>query len=177
MLKSITKLSFLPLALSILGACATYASSGHITILQPLTARIDNNAVAIVTVTPLEKLGPLDKDVRKAIQQLDDRLFRQLVSDGVFKQVLHETEHAKYYVRVRVTKARVVAAIAKFWLGGIAGSDELKVLVEVFEQPSNHPILEFAVHGESVTYAYSLQGHIDAAIMEIVDRIILVLMK
>ena len=177
MLKSITRLSFLPLALSILGACATHFSSGHITILQPLTARIDNNAVAIVTVTPLEKLGPLDKDVRQAIHRLQDRLFGQLVSDGVFKQVLHETEHAKYYVRVRVTKARAVAASARFWLGGIAGSNELKVLVEVFEQPSNHPILEFAVHGESATESLVSEGDMDAAIMEIVDRIILVLMK
>jgi len=168
-------LVFLAFAVSFLPACS---SSGQMKMLQPLkeTDRIDHTATAILNVVPGEGLQP-DEDLREIILSLRGQLFGRLVSDGVFKQVVHEGEPAKYYVRVQVNTADQVSMGARIMFGVLAGANELDVRVEVFEESSDNSIMTFTVLGESASHPFSGESEMEDAMREVVNKIILSLMK
>ena len=168
-------LFFFALVIALLPACS---SSGQMTMLQPLddTQRIDHNAATVLTVVPGGGLQP-DEDLSETILSLRGQLFGRLVSDGVFKQVVHEGEPAKYYVRVQVNTADQVSMGARIMFGAFAGGNELDVRVEVFEKSSDQSIMTFTVLGESATHILSGESEMEDAIREVVNKIILSLMK
>ena len=173
MTKRITVLSFLALVFGMLVACA---SSGQLKMMQPPTEQIDHNAVTVLTVIPGEGLQP-DEDLREVILRLRGQLFGRLVSDGIFRQVVHEGERAKYYVRVRVNTAEQVSMAARIMFGVLAGANELDVRVEVFEESSEISIMAFTVSGESASHILSGESEMEDAIREVVDKIILGLLR
>ncbi len=175
MTKRMTMLLFFGLVLVFLPACS---SSGHMKILQPLkdTARIDHNATAVLEVVPGKALQP-DEDLRETILNLRGQLFGRLVSDGVFKQVVHEGNPAKYYIRVHVNVADQVSMGARIMFGVLAGANELSVRVEVFEKSSENSIMTFTASGESASHPFSGESEMEDAIREVVNKIIVSLMK
>jgi len=175
MTKRITMLIFLALVFGVLSACS---SSGQMKMLQPLkeTERIDHNATTVLNVVPGEGLQP-DEDLREIILNLRGQLFGRLVSDGVFKQVVHEGDPAKYYVRVQVNVADQVSMGARIMFGVLAGANELDVRVEVFEESSDNSIMTFTASGESASHPFSGESEMEDSIREVVNKIILTLMK
>ena len=171
----ITKLFLLAFVVSFLPACS---SSGQMKMLQPLgeTQRIDHTAKTVLNVVPGEGLQP-DEDLREIILNLRGQLFGRLVSDGVFKQVVHEGEPAKYYIRVQVNNADQVSMGARIAFGVFAGANELDVRVEVFEESSDSSIMTFTVYGESASHPFSGESEMEDSIREVVNKIILSLMK
>ena len=163
------------ISISLLSACS---SSGQVKILSPLegTARIDHNATAILEVVPGKGLQP-DEDLREMILNLRGQLFGRLVSDGIFKQVVHEGDPAKYYIRVYVNIADQVSMGARIMFGVFAGANELSVRVEVFEESSENSIMTFTASGESASHLFSGESEMEDAIREVVNKIILSLMK
>jgi Domain of unknown function (DUF4410) len=175
MTKRITQLFFLAIAISVLPACS---SSGEMKILQTLdeTHRIDHAATTILKVEPAEGLQP-DEDLRELILTLRGQLFGRLVSDGVFKQVVHEGDPAKYYVRIQVNDADQVSTVARIAFGVFAGANKLNVRVEVFEESTEKSIMTFTASGESASHPFSTESEMEDAIREVVNKIILSLMK
>lgn len=175
MTKKIPMLFLLLLILGILSACS---SSGEMKVLQPLneTDRIDHTATTVLNVVPAEGLQP-DEDLRELILTLRGQLFGRLVSDGVFKQVVHEGDPAKYYVRVQVDAADQVSTAARIAFGVFAGSNDLNVRVEVFEKSTDKSIMTFTASGESASHPFSTESEMEDAIREVVNKIILSLSK
>ena len=175
MTKRITTLSFLALASGILAACA---SSGQMKMVQPLkdTERIDHNAVTVLTVIPDASLH-LDEKVREVIRRIRGQLFGRLVSDGIFRQVVHEGERAKYHVRVHVNTTEHNPMGAGTMFGNVSGAHKLDVRVEVFEESSDNSIMAFTVFGESASHILFGESEMEDAIRETVDKIILSLMN
>ena len=163
------------ISICLLPACS---SSGQVKILSPLeeTARIDHNATAILEVVPGKGLQP-DEDLREMILNLRGQLFGRLVSDGIFKQVVHEGDPAKYYIRVYVNIADQVSMGARIMFGVFAGANELSVRVGVFEESSENSIMTFTASGESASHPFSGESEMEDAIREVVNKIILSLMK
>ena len=91
--------------------------------------------------------------------------------------MVHEGEPAKYYVRVQVKAADQVSMGARIMLGVLAGANELDVRVEVFEKSSDSSIMTFTVSGESALHPFSRESEMEDAIREVVNKIILSLMK
>jgi len=166
----IANLLFLTLVVSLLPACS---SSGQMKILQPLTEteRIDHNAVARLTVVPGESLQ-LDEDLRRIIKNLRGQLFGRLISDGIFKQVVHENDPAKYYIRVKVNTADQVSQTARIMFGVMAGANKLDVRVELFDASSDNSIMIFTASGESASHPFSGQSQMDDAISQVVEKIV-----
>lgn len=175
MTKRIPMFFLLALAVSVLPACS---SSGQMKMLQPLndSQRIDHTATTVLDVVPGEGLEP-DEDLREIILNIRGQLFGRLVSDGVFKQVVHEGEAAKYFVRVIVNVADQVSMGARIAFGVLAGANELDVRIEVFEKSSENSIMTFTASGESASHPFSGESEMEDSIREVVNKIILTLMK
>jgi hypothetical protein len=113
--------------------------------------------------------------VLEAMQRLRGQLFGRLVSEGVFKQVVHEGEPAKYAVDTRMLAATEVSQGARIFFGVLAGSNELAVHVQVFDKSTNALLTSFTARGESASHPLSSENDMDDAIREVVDEIILAL--
>ena len=159
-------------ALILVAACS---SSGAIKMSQPLEKRIDNTNVASLSVSMSEAVKTGDDSAREVTQRLRGSLFGRLVSEGIFKQVVHDRESAQFHIDVRLMDAREVSAGARIFLGVLAGANSLAVTVTVIDNDANKPVTNFVVTGKSASHPLSPEDDMDDAIEEVVDEIILAL--
>lgn len=167
--KNIFLLSFL----AFLFGCS---SSGEMKMSQPLTTSIERGEIAALSVKISENAGAGDSDAaREVAQRLKGQLFGRLVSEGVFRQVVHEGDKSKYILDVTLSDANEVSQGARIFFGVLAGSNTLVVVVKLFDAASPHPLTEFVVTGESASHPFSSENDMDDAIREVVDEIVLAL--
>ena len=139
-----------------------------------LQTRIDHGAVAALSVEAEQGVERTEA-VQEAVQRLRGQLFGRLVSEGVFRQVVHRGEAAKYVVNVRLIAATEVSQGARIFMGVLAGANELAVNVNVSDASASAPLTRFTVKGESASHPLSSENDMDDAIREVVDEIILAL--
>ena len=160
----------LVIALLIAGLVSACASSGKVTITQPKTQAISPGKTVSLSVKP----GVADpKPIhQKASTRVRDALFGKLVSNSIFKAVVHAPEPADYSMDVKISGARQVSTGARIWLGVMAGSNNITLTVQVHNQATNQLITAFEVRGESAAHPLSSQAGLDDAVREAVDRLI-----
>lgn len=157
------------LVLGFLSACS---SSGKIVIAQPPNEPIVHSKTVALSVEPdvaQEDLEPIHTDVANRIRAA---LFGRLVSDRIFKAVVHSSDPADYGMEVKVTGAREVSTGARIWLGAMAGSNNLKLDVSLQNRATKSVVTEFYVEGASASHPFSSQAGLDDAIREAVQRVI-----
>ena len=159
-------------ALIFLTACS---SSGEIKISKPLVERIDNSDVAALSVSASASVDSSDSEIREVMQRLQGALFGRLVSEGVFKQVVHENEPSQYFIDVKLMDADEVSQGARIFLGVLAGANSLIVSVTVTDTGKDEHVTNFVVTGKSASHPLSSENDMDDAIREVVDEIILAL--
>jgi len=164
---------FLTLFLIILFGCS---SAGEININQPLNSTIDHQEIAAIQVVPDDGLDSKDESVIEVTQRLKGELFGRLVSEGIFRQVVHVGDEAKYLLNVRLVDAHEVSQGSRLWWGFLAGANSLAVTVQIIDSSSSEvPIMDFVVKGTSASHPISSESDMDDAIREVVDEIILAL--
>ena len=170
-----------PLYRNILFLCFLFtfagcSSSGEIKINQPLTGTIDHKEIVALSVAPADDMDSNDETVKKVILRLKGALFGRLVSEGVFRQVVHEGDEAKYILNVKVAGAREVSQGARIFFGVLAGANTLVVSVQLNDSATpRSPMVDLVATGESAAHPFSSENDMDDAIREVVDEIILAL--
>jgi hypothetical protein len=104
--------------------------------------------------------------------RLRERLFGKLVSDRIFKAVVHSPEPADYRMEVKLHGARQVSTGARIWLGAMAGSNNLSLSTQVYDSSSKRLVSAFDVEAASVSHPLSSEAELDDAIREAVDKIV-----
>lgn len=111
----------------------------------------------------------------RMIQRLRSELFGRLVSEAVFKYVLHPQEKGDYLMEVRVLETEEVSQGARILLGVFAGSNKLQCAVRVVDQANGRLVTEFNVEGESAAHPLSSENGLEDAVREVVSNIIVAL--
>ncbi len=172
-MKAITRTLVSFATLLIVSGCS---SVGEVQIERSLDTRIDNGAVASLSVQPDKSLEKTEA-VTKAVQRLRGELFGRLVSDQVFRQVVHPGEAARYDINVELLATREVSQGARIFWGVMAGSNELAVRVNVHDSDTKAVLTSFTAKGKSASHPFSSESHMDDAIREVVDEVIVALTK
>ena len=162
------------LALAVL--LAGCSSTGTVKVDKPATGSIDHRATAAVLVSADSAIKNKE-GVSEAVRRLRGQLFGRLMSEGVFRQVVHPGEPARYKVEATLLGATEVSQSSRILFGVLAGANELSVRVEVFEQGQPAPIMSLVAKGESASHPMSSQNDMDDAIREVVDEVVLLLQK
>ena len=161
------KLAIVILVVSFVSACS---SSGTLTITQPKTQGIIPGHTVSLSVKPdVENPLPVHQEVATRMR---DRLFGKLVSEGIFKAVVHAPEPADYSMDVKIRGAREVSTGARIMLGAMIGPNTTKAAVEVRNQATNQLIEAFEVTGTSAAHPMSTEAGLDDAVREAVDKVI-----
>ncbi len=159
--------------LALVSACS---SVGKTQIIQAKQMQIKTDAIASLSVNPPNSIPDDQKDTYMEVtQRLKGQLFGRLMSEGGFKQVVHENENADYKMEVNLLEANEVSQGARIFFGVLAGANALRVNVTLSDIASQKVITSFAVSGESASHPLSSESGMDDAIKEVVDEIILVL--
>ena len=153
--------------LLILAACS---SSGKLELLQSKSASIPPGK----TVSLIVK-SDKDEDSLRMVQRLRGELFGRLVSEAIFKQVLHPREKGDYAMEVQVLKAEVVSQGARIFFGVLAGANKLRCSVKLVDQVTGRVVTSFNVEGESASHPFSTENGLDDAVREVVTNMIVAL--
>lgn len=172
-MKAITRTLVSFAALLIVSGCS---SVGEVQIERQLDTKIDHGAVASLSVQP-DKSVERSEAVTKAVQRLRGQLFGRLVSDGVFRQVVHPGDAARYDINVELLAAKEVSQGARIFWGVMAGSNELAVRVNVHDSDTKTVLTSFTAKGTSASHPFSSENDMDDAIREVVDEVIVALRK
>lgn len=170
-MKKICKATFVVCAIAMISACS---STGEIQTSTALTHQIDHSAVASLSAKPHAEVKPTPAVV-EATTRLRGQLFGRLVSEGVFRQVVHEGEPSQYKVEASLLAASEVSQGARIFFGVFAGSNQLAVEVKVFDAAQGGLLTSFVAKGTSASHPLSSENDMDDAIREVVDEIILAL--
>lgn len=163
-----SKLNFL-LLLTIPMFMAACSSSGKILVTQPPTETVDHKKTVALSVEPgVEQPEAVHIDVANRVRAA---LFGRLVSDRIFKAVVHKPDPADYTMDIVLQGAREVSTGARIMLGAMAGSNNLHLDVTL-RKPNNQVISAFSVEGNSASHPWSSQSSVDDAIREAVEQII-----
>ena len=150
--------------LLILAACS---SSGKLELLQLKSASIPPGK----TVSLIVK-SDQDEDSLRMVQRLRGELFGRLVSEAIFKQVLHPREKGDYAMEVQVLKAEVVSQGARIFFGVFAGANKLRCSVKLVEQATGRVVTSFNAEGESASHPFSTESGLEDAVREVVTNMI-----
>jgi hypothetical protein len=151
------------------------SSTGSLQMNQQLKRSIDHNAKSAVFVHPHDKMKNVDEGVKNAVQNLKSELFGRLVSEGVFSQVVNDTQNAEYKLDVSLIAADEVSQGMRIMFGVLAGSNELKAQVQLIEVATDKSLADFTVAGESASHPLSSENDMDDAINQVTDKIIVAL--
>jgi hypothetical protein len=110
------------------------------------------------------------KEASEVADRLKNELFSRLVSEGIFSYVFQPGEPADYRLNVAVTQAEEVSQTARFWLGALAGRNELDAAVALYDEASGNLLTDFEVMGESARVLS--RNDIEDAVHEAADKII-----
>jgi len=151
----------------LLGACS---SSGKLALDQAKSGSIPPGKTVSLIVES-------DKDDNSVamIQRLRGEMFGRLVSEAVFKHVLHPQETGDYTMKVQVLDTNEVSQGARIFFGVLAGANKLRCSVQLVEQRTGNLVTSFQVEGESAAHPFSTENGKDDAIREVVTKIIVAL--
>lgn len=136
------------------------------------TEAIAHNKTVSLSVEPdvaQDEIKPVHTEVANRIRA---ELFGRLVSDRVFKSVVHAPDRADYSMDVKVKGARQVSTGARIMLGAMAGANNLKLDVSLREQGSSNLVTAFKVEGHSASHPFSSESGLDDAIREAVQQVV-----
>ena len=160
----------LVIVLFFVGLMSACSSKGTLKITQSKNVGIPTgNTVALLVEPDVENTRPIHQEVSTRIR---DRLFGKLVSEAIFKSVVHVPEPADYRMNVKILGARQVSTGARIWLGVMAGSNNVSSAVQVHDQKTKQLITSFEVTGTSAAHPFSSEADLDDAIREAIDNII-----
>lgn len=172
-MKAITRTLVSFAALFLFSGCS---SVGEVQIERNLDTKIDHGAVASLSVQP-DKSMERTEAVLEAVQRLRGQLFGRLVSEGVFRQIVHPGDTARYEINVELLTAKEVSQGARIFWGVLAGSNELAIRVQVHDSDTNTVLTSFTAKGTSASHPLSSESDMDDAIREVVDEVIVALSK
>ena len=157
-------------------AVSACASWGTLEVGHPRSDVIPPGKSVALWVTPTIP-GDASKDARKDASEVADRLkselFGRLVSEGIFSYVFQPGEPADYRMDVSVMQAEEVSPAARFWLGALAGRNNLKAAVALYEEATGDLMTDFKVTGQSGSV--SSRSDVEDAVHEAANQIILAL--
>ena len=158
--------------LSALGLAAC-SSSGTLEMGHARSEPIPPGKSVALWVAPMVA-ADASKEARQAASEAADRLkselFGRLVSEGVFNYVFQPGEPADYRMEVSVMQAQEVSPAARFWLGTLAGRNDLEAAVALYDEATGALITDFKVTGQSGSVAS--RSDIEDAVHEAADKII-----
>jgi hypothetical protein len=99
-------------------------------------------------------------------------LHGRLVSEDIFRQVLPAGESADYGMDVKLSNIVLVSQEARMLFAALAGANELTAEVTLRSKPDNSTITVFTVTGKSAANLYSSENDMNAAIEEVVMKIV-----
>jgi hypothetical protein len=141
-----------------------------LTVLQPKTQSIPpGQTVALLVEVDVPEPLPVHQEVAT---RLRERLFGRLVSEGIFRAVVHVPEPADYHMDVKIRGARQVSAIARIMLASASGPNAAAVAVVVRHQATDHLVTVFEATATSESHPLSSESSLDDAVRRAVDRII-----
>ena len=111
----------------------------------------------------------------RMIQRLRSELFGRLVSEAIFKRVLHPQEKGDYVMEVRVLDTEEVSQGARIFFGVLAGSNRMRCGVRLVDHATGRVVTDFNVEGASASHPLSSENGLDDAIREVVSNIIIAL--
>jgi hypothetical protein len=149
------------IGLLLLTACN---SSGTLAVATPKAEPIPAGKVVALSVTSAE-----DEDSRDAAGRLQNDLFGRLVTGGVFKQVVQAGQPADYRMTVALSGVEKVSQGARIFFGVLAGSNELKADVTLFNG-TGAVVEKFTVTGESASHPLSDENGLDDAVREAASK-------
>jgi len=159
----------IPIAFSLLiTACS---SSGTMVIKQPMTQKIlpdKSVSLSVGIITGKEQ----ESDFMEVQSRVRERLFGKLLSEGIFKSVVRESEPSDYIMDIMVTDARVVSGAARVMVGVMAGHNDAGLDVKLTEREGNRLVTAFSVDGTSASHPFSSETSLDDAIREAVNNIV-----
>jgi anti-anti-sigma regulatory factor len=141
-------------------------SSGTLAVSTPKAEPIPAGKVVALSVT-----APEDEDSQDAAGRLQNDLFGRLVTAGLFKQVVQSGQAADYRMTVALSGVDKVSQGARIFLGVLAGSNELKAEVTLFN-PAGAVVEKFAVTGESASHPLSDENGLDDAVREAATKVV-----
>ena len=157
-------------AVLIVGLVSACSSSGTLTVTQPKTQGIlPGQTVSLTVVVDVAEPLPVHQEVATRVRE---RLFGRLVSDGIFRAVVHPPEPADYHMDVKIRGAREVSTGARIMLGVMIGPNTTAVAVTVRHQATNQLVTAFEATGTSAAHPLSSEAGLDDAVREAVVKII-----
>ena len=115
--------------LLVVGLVSACSSSGTLTVTHPKTQGIPPGHTVSLAVE-LEVAEPLPVH-QEVVTRIRERLFGRLVSDRIFKAVVHAPDPADYHMDVKIRGAREVSTGARIMLGAMIGPNTTTVAVTV----------------------------------------------
>ena len=152
------------------GLVSACSSSGTLTITQPKTQSIPPGHTVSLAVE-LDVAEPLAVH-QEVVTRIRERLFGRLVSDRIFKAVVHAPDPADYRMDVKIRGAREVSTGARIMLGAMIGPNTTSVVVAVRHQATDQVITAFEATGTSAAVPLSSEAGLDDAVREAVGKII-----
>ena len=165
------RFSKIPPTLLVLGfVVACDSSSSTLTVKQASTEEIPpGKTVALSVESGFENPSV---DHRRAIQSMRVALFRRLVSDQVFKQVVPAPGPADYSLDVKLRDANLASAAARAWFGVYAGTSNIILKVDLRDQTTGRLLTTFDVTGRSARFPDSMSTGVGDAIREATDKVV-----
>lgn len=146
---------------------AACSSSGSLEVKTPKAAAIAPGHSVALNVTSAG-----DEESRDAAHQMRIELFGRLVAEGVFRQVVAAGEPADYRMDVALSGVEEVSQGARIFFGVMAGSNELKAAVTLYDAATNTVVTAFDASGESASHPLSSESGMEDAIREAASKII-----
>ncbi len=163
----LSRIVSLCVVLAFLSACS---SSGTLEVVQDKSAAIPPGKTVALSVT-----SGSDEDSLAIASLIKGALFGRLVSEGVFRQVVHTPEPADYTMTVDLLSAFKATGMERVFVSALLGPDKLAAAVSLHEQATGEQVLAINVTGEAALHQWSPENDVEDAVREAVNRIILAL--
>jgi hypothetical protein len=150
---------------TLLSACA----SNTLTVTHPKTHAIPPGQTVALSVE-VDVPAPLPVH-HEAASRLRERLFGRLVSERIFKGVVHAPDPADYQMEVKIRGAREVSPVARSMLGGMGGPNTTDAAVIVRHQATATIVTMFTVTATAESLPLSADTSLDTAVRRATDRI------
>ncbi len=167
---SLGKISRLTLVLPIILVVAACSSSGKLNVSKQKSESIPPNRTVSLIVKSDTTGGS-----QEMVQRLRSELFGRLVSEAVFKHVLHPQDKGDYLTEVHVLNAEKVSQGARILFGVLAGANKLRSTVKLSDTATGRVVTSFDVEGESASHPLSSENGMEDAIREVVSKMIVAL--
>lgn len=164
MLPKLTLLIMLVCFCTLMSACSSvgkYNMIGQQTDLKPDydSAKITINALPEVEI-------PDDK-----IIEVKTAIIGRLIASGKVHNISSDDKKANLAIEINITRYRTVSTTAKFMLGMIAGSNQLRANVIVKDGKTGEALRTFEAYGQSSAHPFSSESGYQDALRQFSEQI------